>query len=159
MDPSHATLAVLETIAKLSEDAAQVSVQLNELDKASPNAPQLAALRMRRAALESQIAIERHRLAGDAQSIAPRIAEYERLMLEREFAERALLAAMSAVEMARVEALRQQVYLERVAAPGRPDYPAYPWKIIWSFSVMAAGYMIWRIWRILTADARRHSRS
>lgn len=159
VDPSHATLAVLETIAKLSEDAAQVSVQLNELGKASPNAPQLAALRIRRAALESQIAIERHRLAGDAQSIAPRIAEYERLMLEREFAERALLAAMSAVEMARVEALRQQVYLERVAAPARPDYPAYPWKIIWSLSVMAAGYMIWRIWRILAADARRHSRT
>ena len=157
VDPSHATLAVMETIAKLSQDAAQVSVQLNELGKASPNAPQLAGLRTRRAALETQIAIERHRLAGDAQSIAPRIAEYERLMLEREFAERALISAMSAVEIARVEALRQHVYLERVAAPGRPDYPAYPWKIIWSLSVLAAGYMVWRIWRILAADARRHS--
>ncbi len=157
VDPGQATLAVLETIAKLSQEAAQVSVQLNELGKASPNAPQLSSLRTRRAALETQIAIERHRLAGDAQSIAPRIVEYERLMLEREFAERALLAAMTSVEMARVEALRQQVYLERVTTPSRPDYPAYPWRIIWSLTVLAAGYMVWRIWRVLAVDALRHN--
>ena len=92
-------------------------MQINELEKNSPKAPQITPLRTRRAALEAQIATERRRLAGDAQSIAPRIAEYERLMLEREFAEKALMSAMTAVEMARVEALRQQVYLERVATP------------------------------------------
>jgi capsular polysaccharide transport system permease protein len=157
VDPSQVTLAVLETIARLAMEAAQASVQINELAQSSPNAPQIAALRTRRAALESQIATERQRLAGDAQSIAPRIAEYERLMLEREFAEKALMAALTAVEMARVDALRQQVYLERVAAPSRPDYPAYPWKIVWCLATLVVGYMAWRMWRILAADALRHS--
>jgi capsular polysaccharide transport system permease protein len=157
VDPSQATLAVLETIAKLSQEAAQVSVQLGELGKASPDGPQLTPLRTRRAALEAQIAIERHRLAGDAQSIAPRIAEYESLMLEREFAEKALMAAMTAVEVARVEALRQQVYLERVAAPGQPDYPTYPWRIVWCLVIASIGYMASRMWRILSADALRHA--
>lgn len=156
VDPSQATLAVLETIARLSMDSANISVQINEITASSPNAPHLANLQTKRAAYESQIAKERHRLAGDAQSIAPRIAEYERLMLEREFAERALLGAMSAVELARVEAFRQHVYLERVAAPGQPDYPSYPWKIVWSMVALVAGCMAWRTWRILIADAHRH---
>lgn len=157
IDPSQVTLAVLQTIAQLSHEIAQASVQLGELEKSSPKAPQISSLRNRRAALEAQIQFERQRLAGDAKSIAPRIAEYERLSLEREFAEKALMAAMTSVELARVEALKQQVYLERVAAPGRPDYPMYPWRVIWCLTTAAVGYMAWRVWRILAGDTLRHA--
>lgn len=156
VDPAQVTIAVLEALAKLGLETAQLSVQIGELLQVSPSSPQLAPLRNRRAALEAQIAIERQRLGGDAQSIAPRIAEYEGLMLEREFADKALIAAMSGVEMARVEATRKQVYLERVARPGEPDYAAYPWRILWSLFAAGAGYLAWRIWRIVAADARRH---
>lgn len=158
VDPSQATLAVLETIAKLAADAAQASVQINELGMSSPNAPQLTSLRTRRAALEAQIAVERQRLAGDVQSIAPRIVEYETLMLERDFAEKALVAAMTSMEMARVDALKQQIYLERVSKPSLPDYPPYPWRMVWCLAILAGGLMCWRIWRILSADIVRHAR-
>ena len=67
------------------------------------------------------------------------------------------MAAMTAVEAARVEALRQHIYLERVAAPGRPDYPAYPWRVIWCLVTVAAAYMTWRLWRIVANDALRHN--
>lgn len=157
IDPSQVTLAVLETIAKLAQEAAQTNVQLGELNKSSPNSPQIVPLRSRLAAVEGQIAIERQRLAGDSASIAPRIAEYERLMLEREFAEKALVAAMTAVETARAEARRQQIYLERVATPGRPDYPSYPWRAVWCLTISAIGILTWRMWRILSADVLRHS--
>jgi len=157
IDPGQSTLAVLQTIARLALDAAQANVQINELTQSSANSPQIAQLRNKQAALEAQIVLERQRLAGDAQAIAPRIAEYERLMLEREFAEKALMAAMTAVETARVEALRQHIYLERVAAPGRPDYPAYPYRVIWCLVVLAAACMTWRIWRIVANDAVRHN--
>jgi capsular polysaccharide transport system permease protein len=157
IDPGQATFAILETIARLSGDAADVSVQLNELRQGSPKAPQATSLRNRRAALEAQIEAERRQLAGDAKAIAPRIAEYERLMLEREFANRALLASMAAAETARVDAQRQLVYLERVAEPSYPDYPAFPYRIIWSFVVLAASYLTYRIWLIIAADVRRHA--
>ena len=156
VDPTHATLAVLETIAKLSQDAAQVGVQLAELSKASSEAPQIVGLRLRRAALEGQIGEEQRRLAGNTQAIAPLIAEYERLSLEREFAERALVSAMTVLENAKVEALRQQVYLERVATPNRPDYRAYPWRFLWCLIAAAGGSMAWLIWRVIKADALRH---
>lgn len=156
VDPAQLTLAVVEAIGKLGLEAANLSVQINELSSGSANAPQIAPLRGRRAAIEAQIVAERQRLAGDAKSIAPRIAEYERLMLERGFAEKALFSAMAAVEMARHEAARQQIYLERVAASSRPDYPAYPWRTVWCLVTMLIGFVVWRIWRILSADALEH---
>lgn len=158
VDPSQVTLAVLETIAKLSVEAATLSVQIGELEKISGNSPQITPLRSRRNAIEAQITIERHRLAGDAQAIAPQIAEYERLMLESEFAAKALLTAMTALETAKVESQRQQVYLEKVATPARPDYPAYPWRVVWCLVTLLAGYMTWRMWRILFNDAVEHAK-
>ncbi len=158
VDPSQVTLAVLETIARLSVEAATLSVQIGELEKTSRNSPQITPLRSRRSAIEEQIATERRRLAGDAQAIAPRIAEYERLMLEREFATKALITTMTALETAKVEAQRQQVYLEKVATPARPDYPAYPWRVIWCLVTLVAGYMTWRMWRILAKDALDHAK-
>lgn len=157
IDPQHAVMGVLQTIARLSVDAAELNVQLAELTKSASSAPHLSALRNRRTAIEDQIIIERQRLAGATQSIAPRIVEYERLVLEREFAVRALTAAMTAVEAAKVDARRQQIYLERVVEPSIPDYPAYPWRITWILATLIAGYMTYRIWRILAADTRRHS--
>lgn len=157
IDPKQATLAVLETIGRLATEAAQISVQISEFGRLSPQTPQLNALRTRHAALEEQIAKERERLAGDVQSIAPRIAEYEKLILEREFSGKALLSAMATVEAARTDALRQQIYMEKVSGPSRPDYPAYPWKIVWCLVVMIGCYMVWRIWRILSTDALHHN--
>jgi capsular polysaccharide transport system permease protein len=156
IDPSQATLAALAAIAKLSQEATQTSIEISERRKSSPQNPQIAQLEMRRSSIEEEIAIARNKLAGSAQSIAPRIVEYETLMLEREFAERALVAAMSAVEAARTTMIRQQVFLERVAVPSRPDYSAYPWRLLWTAAVLMIGLMLWRLWRILTFDIAHH---
>lgn len=157
IDPTHSTLAVLEGIARLSQEVALVNVQLRELQSGSPAGPQIAALRNRQAALEAQIAAERQKLAGDALSIAPRIAEYEGLMLEREFAHRALLAALTAVEMARHDATRQHVYVEQVAAPSLPDRAAYPLRVLWCLGILLLSYVVFRIGSLLVDDARRHA--
>jgi capsular polysaccharide transport system permease protein len=157
IDPSHATQAVLEAIARLALEVAQVNVQLRELQGGSPRGPQIAALRTRQAALEAQIAVERQRLAGDATSIAPRIAEYEQLMLEWGFSERALMAALGSVEAARMEAQRQHVYIEQVATPSLPDHPGYPWRVVWCLAVLVLSYAVFRIGKALVDDARRHT--
>jgi capsule polysaccharide export protein KpsE/RkpR len=53
--------------------------------------------------------------------------------------------------------MRQQVYLERITNPSQPDYPAYPWRLLWILVVTVAGFLTWRMWRILSADALRHA--
>jgi len=80
-------------------------------------------------------------------------------MLEREFSERALMTALGAVEMARIEAQRQHVYIERVAEPSRPDRPAYPLRVVWCLAILAISYMAFRIGKALVDDARRHADS
>ena len=157
IDPSQATFASLEAIARLAIEATQASVQISELRKSSPSSPQVGALNRRLSALEEEIAKERRRLAGSSESIAPRIAEYERLMLEREFSDKALLASMTGVELARAEAMRKQVYLERVAEPSLPDYPTHPLRVLYGLAVLVGTLMLWRAWRFIAADARRHN--
>jgi capsular polysaccharide transport system permease protein len=156
IDPSQLTLTVLETIGRLSFEAAQTGVDIAQLEKSAAKSAQVGLMRTRQAALEAQIAKERHRLAGSAAAIAPRIAEYERLMLERGFAEKALLGAMTSFEVARQEALRERIYLEQVARPNQPDYPAYPWKVAWSVGIFLGSLMLWHIWRTLVKDIGRH---
>lgn len=157
IDPEQMTLAVFEGITRLSVETSLVSIQIAELTKNSPKSPQIESLRTRQEALEIQMTKERLRLAGDAKSIAPRIAEYERLMLEREFAQRALLAALTMVETARVEAQRYHVYLERVAEPSQPDRSAYPWRIVWLLVAGLVGFMASRIWNAIATDAHAHT--
>jgi capsular polysaccharide transport system permease protein len=157
LDPSQASIAALEAISGLSSELVQVRLQISENEQMSPQGPQTNALRIRVKALEDEILSQRRRLAGDARSIATVIAEYERLALEREFAERSLLAAMSAVELARLEAERQQVYIERIASPSLPDHPFYPYRALWSIISVVAGLAVVKLATIFLADVRHHA--
>lgn len=157
IDPTRVSTSVLETITRLSLEAAQLKAQVTEMTKASPDSPQINSLRIRVAALESQIDRERAQLAGSDASLAPRIAEYERLMLEREFAERAFSAALTALETARLDAQRQRLFLERVASPHVPDYAKYPYRLLWILAVLAVSFMLYRIGRTLVVDAWQHA--
>jgi capsular polysaccharide transport system permease protein len=78
------------------------------------------------AALETQILAERTRISDPSTGLANKLADYERLTLEREFAKQALTAASASLDTARTEARRQQLYLERVVEPNEPDYAMMP---------------------------------
>lgn len=145
VDPTRYSTALVETIAKLSLELAQMRAQQEEIRKASPQSPQVAAIANRIQAFEEQIRQERLGLAGSASSIAPQIAEYERLQLEREFADRLLSAAVGSLETARQDARRQQIYIELVVSPRVTDYPAYPYRILWivaTFVIATLGHVI-----------------
>jgi capsular polysaccharide transport system permease protein len=83
-------------------------------------------LRARIDAAERQMAQERTKIVGGDSSMAPRITQYERLLLDRDLAARMLESATAALENSKIEAQRQQLYLERIVEPNRPDRPAYP---------------------------------
>jgi capsular polysaccharide transport system permease protein len=157
IDPGRVSTAALETITRLALEIAQTNAQLSELKQASPNSPQTATLRLRIAAYEEQIVRERAALAGTDTSLAPLIAEYERLVLEREFAERTFASAQTALDIARVDAQRQRLFLERISTPGIPDYPKYPKRILSILATFGLCYMLYSIGRRLVADTRAHA--
>jgi capsular polysaccharide transport system permease protein len=157
LDPGLVSKAALETIARLSLEQAQTNAMLAEVMNSSPQSPQISSLRLRISAFEDQITKERLQLAGTDSSMAPRIAEYERLMLEREFAERAFVSALNSLEAARVDAQRQRLYLQRISSPAVPDYAAYPYRLTFIVVTFLLCSMVYRIIKALFLDTLAHA--
>ncbi|KPF65734.1 hypothetical protein IP69_17115 [Bosea sp. AAP35] len=154
VDPAKSSQSLLETIGKLSFEAAQLNAQLAEAQRSSPLGPQVAGLRNRLQATEQQIVEEKRRIGGSAEAIAPIIADYERLVLEREFADRVLASALGSLETARLESQRQQLYLERVVEPHATDYPSHPKRVMWIGIVILLSLSVYAICRSLIDNMR-----
>lgn len=147
IDPTLLSQTVLTTISNLSLQLVEAAAQLDVTVHSSPNSPQITPLRGRVQALQDQIDHERATLAGSDRSLAPKIAEYERLMLEREFAEKTFISTLNLLEAARLDAERQQEYLERVVEPAVPDKARYPRTVLWTSCVFLTGLIIFRMFR------------
>ena len=153
VDPTLLAQTVLSTITTLSLRVVEASAQLDLLQHASAGSPQIPPLRSRVAALQAQIDRERATLAGTDRSFAPKIAEYERLLLLRDFAVRNFINSLSALETARLDALRQRVYLERVVEPRAADQAAYPYRVLSVLIVFGIGLLAYRMFRPVAPPA------
>ncbi|MDR3528744.1 MAG: hypothetical protein P4L57_15850 [Rhizomicrobium sp.] len=156
LDPEHASGRVLELAAKLSADTAAAQAQLAETLKASPDSPMIPALRRRIAALSGQVATESNKVVGSNNGAVRTLSEYERLMLEREFAEKNLASAAVSLETARLEAQRKQIYLDRIVEPNLPDYPLYPQRLLSFLEVLLTTLLIYGIGWLVSASVREH---
>jgi capsular polysaccharide transport system permease protein len=157
LDPKTASSGVLELIAQMNAAQTQAKAQLAELLKNSPNSPQIPLVKTRIASLDNLITEERAKLSGETDSVVAALTEYERLTLDRELAEKALASAFASLEAARLEAQRQQLYLETIAQPNLADYPLYPKRIV-SFAVVAAScLLVYGIAWLLVVSAREHA--
>ena len=67
------------------------------------------------------------------------------------------LARMLPVEAARIEAQRQQLYLETIAQPNLADYPLYPKRIVCFVVVFASCLVAYGIAWLLVANVREHA--
>lgn len=91
-------------------------------------------------------------LDGDRQVILA-----QRLLLEKEFADKQLAVAMAALEQARAEALRQQLYIERVAQPRVPDSSLEPDRARGVLTTLVLGLLLWGIVSLLVSGVREHN--
>lgn len=132
LDSAGAVQSAVVLRGQMESSLAQARAELTErLQFMRPDNPALQATRNRIDALERQIAAERSRHTETTASsggviLAQQLASYERLMLEREFADKQLASATASLEAARVEAQRQQLYLSRIVQPNLAVYPLYP---------------------------------
>jgi capsular polysaccharide transport system permease protein len=147
VDPTALSQTVLGTIAALSLRLVEASAQLDVTVRSQPRSPQIAPMQARVRALQNQIERERSRLAGSDMSFAPRIAEYERLLLQRDFAAKSFVSALGILEAVKLDAERQQTYLARVVLPQVADKPAYPHRILWPAMTFAVGLVAFAMFR------------
>ncbi|OSI13640.1 capsule biosynthesis protein, partial [Neisseria dumasiana] len=93
---------------------------------------------------------------GSSNSITAQAAAYQRLFLENELAEKQLSAAIAALENAKAEAERKQLYLEVVSKPNRPDMALKPQRLYNIVATFFIGLMLYGILSLLTASIREH---
>ncbi len=138
-DPLLMAKTVLETISVLKMQQVETAAQLDIILQQAPNSPNVAPTRARVRALQAQLAAEQASLAGGGAAFAPKIEIYERLLLQREFAEKSYFTSLASLRAAEFEARKQQSYVEPVVAAGLPDHALYPWRLLWIASVLAVG--------------------
>ncbi|MGH7039839.1 MAG: hypothetical protein ACREE4_05780 [Stellaceae bacterium] len=155
--PKTAGASVLLLIQRLETAETEARTQLAELLRASPHSPQLPLVRVRIESLDSLIARERAKLSGQSGSVVSAMTEYEHLEMQRQLDEKALASAFISLEAARLEAQRQEIYLERVAQPNLPDYPLYPERTTDFFMVVASCLLAYALAWLLVASVREHS--
>lgn len=155
-DPDKQSALQLQGIAKLQEELHALEAQVAQLRQISPNNAQLPVLRGRADTLRNVIAAETAKVAGGAASLTSKAAHFERLSLEKGFADRQLAAALSALDVARSEAQRKQLYLERLAQPNLPDQALEPRRLRATVTTMLTMAMLWAILVLLVAALREH---
>jgi len=137
LDPGKQSAATLELLNKLLAEKLTLETTLTSTRAVTPDSPKIPGVLNRMAAIDQQINSLKAGLAGNKDAVASKLAEYEKLNLERELAAKSLTAALSSLENSRQEAARQQVYLERVVKPNRADKSQYP-KRLQSLAMMFA---------------------
>jgi capsular polysaccharide transport system permease protein len=157
IDPKQTSTAMLELIGRLSDDLAATRTRREELLTSAPQSAEIGPLDSRVTALQHQIDDERAKMVGQDASVAPRIAEYEQLALARDFAEKALTSASGALDSARAEARRQQLYLELIVEPDQPDEAEEPQSLKNILIVFIATTGIFLLGRLLVTAVRDYT--
>ncbi len=156
-DPDRQGALQLQGVAKLREELLAAENQLAQVRQVSPSNPQIASLSMRVEQLRAAVAAENSRVTGRDSGLTAKSPAFDRLTLERTFADRQLGAALAALDSARSEAARKQLYLERLVQPNRPDRAVEPRRLRAVLTVFLLGLILWGVVSLVVAGVREHT--
>ncbi len=156
IDPEKQAAVQLQMVSKLQDELISSRTQLLQLRSMAPENPQIPILEVRIAGLSREINRQLGFVAGSRTSLSATAARYQRLQLEREFADKRLAAAMTSLQDARAEARRKQAYVERIAQPSLPDEAQEPRRLRGILATLMLGLVAWAILKMLLAGVREH---
>ncbi|HEX3535492.1 MAG TPA: hypothetical protein VHU15_01875 [Stellaceae bacterium] len=157
LDPKSAAAGPLLLLSQIEGQLSNSRAQLAEVIKNAPSSPQIPLLKTRIGSLEKLVADERAKVIGGDNSVASTLTEYERLDMQRLLGEKLLASSVSSLESARLEAQRQQLYLETITQPNLADYPLYPRRIASFAIVVTTCLLAYGIAWVLVAGIREHA--
>ncbi|MDT6962827.1 MULTISPECIES: hypothetical protein [unclassified Cupriavidus] len=157
IDPEKTGVGQQTLVGRLEESLAQSRAQLaTVLAAVDAGSPQAVALRDRVAGLAQQLAAQQARLT-DAQGTAPRMADYQRLLMKQDFAAKRYAGVATALETARENALKQQLYIVRVVEPNLPVRALYPRSALIVTSLFVSLLVAYGIGWLIVAGVREHA--
>jgi capsular polysaccharide transport system permease protein len=160
VDPRRSAQAYSEHLVRLQSELIAMRAQLANLRRVmSDSTTQVMQLLGNIRGTEDQIAAVQARLteaAPGAATLTHSIGGFEAVETEVIFAQRAYEAAMAALERARGEASRQQVYLAPVVRPVAPEDALYPASLANTGTVLAAALLAWFVGLVALRALREH---
>jgi capsular polysaccharide transport system permease protein len=125
----------------------------------SRNAPALVSIGKRIAATKEQLAAiegQISNLRDGANPLSKVVAEYERLDLERQFAQNMVLSTMQKLEEARASLIAQHVYVTPYVQPALPQSSTYPKRFLSIAVVGLLCFIFWVVGLLVVRSVREH---
>jgi capsular polysaccharide transport system permease protein len=151
VDPNADIQAQMGLLTTLQTQQAAALIEYDMISEtANSSDPRVEQARRRLDVIEARIADERQKFGvggGTSGGVeyATTIAEFERLTVDREFAETAYAAALRAFESARADANRQSLYLAAYITPTAAEQSQYPQRGLIVTIIGIFAFLIWAI--------------
>jgi capsular polysaccharide transport system permease protein len=156
-DPEKQSGMQVEQIGKLHAERIATQKTIADVRSVAKDNPQIAVLENRVKVLQAQINAETGKVAGDQHSLSSQSADYEGAVLEREFAAKRLEIALGSLGQARASAVKQQVYLERIEQPNKPDIAVEPRRLRNVAASLLLSLIVWGVLSLLVASVKEHA--
>lgn len=160
IDPIQSSEASAKLLFQLMSDKIETEAKLYVIQRSQgPNAPGINGTRAKLDSINRHVNELQDQMAGMKQvskNLASTLAKFEKLELQKQFAERMYGFARDGVERARVAAIRQTVYLAVFMPPALPQEYTYPERWVDFFLIGAACLMVWVCGVTIAASIQDH---
>jgi capsular polysaccharide transport system permease protein len=159
VDPQAFAAVRSQIQAGVEQELTALQARLEVMRKSLPDdAPGITQIKDRLDVVQRQLASERTKSTASegGQSAAEILNEFNKLKLESEFATQAYMSALASLENARLEASRQNLYLETFVRPQLAQMPEYPRALLNVLLVFVVASLLWGIGSLLVSSARQH---
>lgn len=162
VDPSADVQGKMGLLNTLQAQQVSATIELELLrQSARPDDPRIEQGERRIAVIEEMMATERRKLGvgsgtgseGDS-NFSTLVGEFERLAVEREFAEKAYVAARATFDTAQAEAQRKSRYLAAYSGPTLAETALYPQRGLRTLVIFAFSFLIWSVGMLIYYSVR-----
>ena len=147
-------------LGNLQNQQAQTLIEIDLLEgTVNASDPRMAQATRRLEVIENRIAAERQKLgvggAGeDGTAFADLLGDYERLVVDREFAEKSYVSALATYDAALAESRRKTRYLAAYMQPTEAQTPEYPKRLTLLTLVVLFLFLIWSVLVLVAMSVR-----
>jgi capsular polysaccharide transport system permease protein len=156
-DPGMQSDLQLRAVGALREELVTTRKQLADVRTMASDNPQIPVLQSRIRVLQGEIKSEMAKVAGDRSSLSSKVPQYEAITLDRDFAAKYLAVALNSLEQARENAMSQQLYIERIEEPNKPDVPIEPRTLRDIAATLLVSLIVWAVTSLMVTAVKEHS--
>jgi capsular polysaccharide transport system permease protein len=156
-DPEKQSALQLAQVGRLQEELIATHNRLADVQSVAPENPQISVLRSRARVLQDAIDAETAKVAGGQQSLSSKSVDYESVELQREYADKRLEVALTSLQQARENAMKQQLYVEGIARPNQPDIAIEPKRARNVAATFLLSLVVWGVLSLFVTAVKEHA--